>query len=478
MKKLLSIIICLILMFSVLPISAFAVSEEEQCSVESTAVTGEAVGLKDYLFEAFYNCEEIIDVSGFNLGYNAENRSLLHNLIYNEMVECFHIQKYSVWYTSAQILRIVPQYSVSASEYQRMYAEVSASKEKLLQGIKGNDELDEVQKALLIHDRLALVCEYDYQYTDNMSDIYGALVNGKAVCQGYAEAYMYLLDDVGMESYLCESVALNHVWNIVYVNGTQYHVDVTWDDYAWQNGERGVVGVVAHDNFLRSSNGIYSTGHSANDYDTTPNDTTYDGYFWQYSESAFQLIGNELYYVDNWSGELKRYSDNKAICEVSGWWMCSHGYWYNYARLSGDGTNLYYSLNDAVYKFDVSTETSTEIFRPQLSGYDNIYGFQYSDGYLICDINEEPPYASCGSIDKLYQIKEPYEAKIPVAGDVNGDDGLTSADAVYLLYSVLYGDTEYPIGQDCDFDGDGYVTEDDAVYLLYHILFAGEYPLN
>lgn len=65
-----------------------------------------------------------------------------------------------------------------------------------------------------------------------------------------------------------------------------------------------------------------------------------------------------------------------------------------------------------------------------------------------------------------------------VAGDFDGDSVLSSADAIYLLYNTLYGDGEYPVGQNCDFNNDGFVTEDDATYLLYHILFGDEYPLN
>ena len=64
-----------------------------------------------------------------------------------------------------------------------------------------------------------------------------------------------------------------------------------------------------------------------------------------------------------------------------------------------------------------------------------------------------------------------------IRGDFNGDRLLTSADAIYLLRHVLFGD-EYPAGQNCDMDGDGTTGSGDAVYLLRHVLFGEDYPLQ
>lgn len=64
-------------------------------------------------------------------------------------------------------------------------------------------------------------------------------------------------------------------------------------------------------------------------------------------------------------------------------------------------------------------------------------------------------------------------------GDLDGVEGITSDDAIYLLYSILFGEEDYPVTQDADFDGSGAVDSDDAIYLLYNILFGEEdYPLK
>lgn len=100
-----------------------------------------------------------------------------------------------------------------------------------------------------IHDKLLNDVTYDYDACNNDSsydrayNAYGALVSnstGKphyAVCDGYTQAYIYLLQQVGIEAvYLCGLAGAgddmgSHAWTIVRIDGNWYEVDVTWDDY-------------------------------------------------------------------------------------------------------------------------------------------------------------------------------------------------------------------------------------------------------
>ena len=64
-------------------------------------------------------------------------------------------------------------------------------------------------------------------------------------------------------------------------------------------------------------------------------------------------------------------------------------------------------------------------------------------------------------------------------GDVDNDGDVDVDDCIYLVYSVFFGTTDYPVYQDLDFDGDGVVGSEDGVYLLRYIYYgAGEYPLH
>ena len=89
-----------------------------------------------------------------------------------------------------------------------------------------------------IHDYLVESIDYDESISEeNIYDIYGALINKKCVCEGYAKAFKYLLDGINIpcivvsgEGTNSQGNTENHAWNYVELNGNWYAVDCTWDD--------------------------------------------------------------------------------------------------------------------------------------------------------------------------------------------------------------------------------------------------------
>ena len=81
-------------------------------------------------------------------------------------------------------------------------------------------------------------CRYDDAAAENNdvqgneNDAYGALVDGKAVCEGYARAFQLLCNKANIDSVLLSGIADsdNHAWNGVKIGGDWYQIDVTWDD--------------------------------------------------------------------------------------------------------------------------------------------------------------------------------------------------------------------------------------------------------
>lgn len=70
----------------------------------------------------------------------------------------------------------------------------------------------------------------DYDFTP-----YGALIDGRAVCEGYARATKIIADLAGMECLYVTGDCYNaspsgHAWNLVKVDGEWYQLDVTWND--------------------------------------------------------------------------------------------------------------------------------------------------------------------------------------------------------------------------------------------------------
>lgn len=96
---------------------------------------------------------------------------------------------------------------------------------------------NKVENLKIVHDYLVDTVEYDVEAGKNVYNIYGALVNKKAVCEGYARTYKLILDELGIPCIIACGSAKNslgkiesHAWNYVQIDENWYAVDVTWDD--------------------------------------------------------------------------------------------------------------------------------------------------------------------------------------------------------------------------------------------------------
>lgn len=89
---------------------------------------------------------------------------------------------------------------------------------------------DDYAREKFVHDALADRITYDLSAEMGQS-AYSALVNGRTVCAGYARAFQYIMQRLGIPCYYCTGYAgENHAWNIVGLEDGFYNVDVTWDD--------------------------------------------------------------------------------------------------------------------------------------------------------------------------------------------------------------------------------------------------------
>ncbi len=433
-KKFLALLIVL-LVFVAYPLSATAIEVKKDFELASVgggipAETGTNIDIiaryvedveafEEYITKEAMEFNETIYIGDYNIPMEEEVYTAIAYFLCKDIPGVFHVG--SVGYTVQKntLMNMNVEYLYTKEEYFQMVSECEAVADEMLADIKAAPHLTDVEKALLIHDRLALGCRYDKELThQNKFDIYGALIEGYAVCEGYTKAYMYLLDKVGIKSEICSSEKLKHSWNIVYIDGVPYHVDVTWDDIISLAGE------VYHDNFLVSSQALYEggsdifeNGHVADDYNTIPSDTTYDNYFWKHSYSAFQLLDGELYYVDSTRCTINKYTPdgNEELYKCRTRW---NKYWNLYCRISTDGETLFYNTNTGIFEFDKDTLISTQVFEPEeVKAGLEIYGFEYNDGYLVCDLSATNNYYNSEVIrvDKLYEKNTQEVTKVPVS---------------------------------------------------------------
>lgn len=90
-----------------------------------------------------------------------------------------------------------------------------------------------------VHDWIVNNTSYTKGDTPSLREADGPIVNGQAVCEGYAKAFMYFAQSLGYQCICSVGVANleDHMWNMVKIGNSWYNVDVTWDDPDNSNGE-------------------------------------------------------------------------------------------------------------------------------------------------------------------------------------------------------------------------------------------------
>lgn len=132
-------------------------------------------------------------------------------------------------------LAFSPQYRVNKDEIKSIQESVDNKIDDIMTVV---DTLDsDYEKEKYIHDYIIENTQYDISTLNNLGDtVYSVLVSGKSICEGYSRAVQTLLDEAGIDNYLVtgdsesDGEVIPHMWNVVNIDGDNYHLDVTWDD--------------------------------------------------------------------------------------------------------------------------------------------------------------------------------------------------------------------------------------------------------
>ena len=153
---------------------------------------------------------------------------------------------------------ILPHYLIAKTELETKRAELETAVDALVAKVGEANAASEYDKALALHRALVV----QSKYTDNGDPLthtaYGALVQGAAVCDGYAHALDLALTRLGIETSYVEGtstqngVTVGHAWNVVKLDGVWGHIDATWNDLDALGSEGLFAGVVSHAYFMLS----------------------------------------------------------------------------------------------------------------------------------------------------------------------------------------------------------------------------------
>ena len=185
----------------------------------------------------------------------------------------------------------------------------------------------DLEKVFYVHEWLVQNIAYDREHlSDDVQDdhnLRGALLDGTAVCDGYAKTYALTLRKLGITGVLVTSKDIGHAWNMVELDGNWYQVDCTWDDPVDGSDQ---LGYCMHKHLLCTTEEM-NTNHNDDGDDSvafdlenlgTQNivnlatDDTYENTWWKDKKSAIFPCGGDWYYA---SGERLFWRDDLGDCD-------------------------------------------------------------------------------------------------------------------------------------------------------------------
>ncbi len=160
--------------------------------------------------------------------------------VLNDHPELFYVEGYNYTkYTRAEktvAIEFTGTYSMDRDAVLERRREIETEVSRILAGAPGGE--CDYDKIKYVYERLILDTEYDMDSADNQN-IYSVFVGHASVCQGYAKAFQYLMNRMGVECALVQGkvreTGEGHAWNLVKADGDFYYVDATWGDISYQS---------------------------------------------------------------------------------------------------------------------------------------------------------------------------------------------------------------------------------------------------
>ena len=167
---------------------------------------------------------------------NRDDIKLVYTAYKNDYPQHFWISgsyRYSYSGQNGMIYNLEVSYTMEDGELSEAKQKFNRAVEEIVNGISG--DMCEYDREKLVHDRLADRIEY-VSGSSNAHNAYGALAEGRAVCDGYSKAFQYALYKVGILSTIVSGTSITssgegaHAWNLVRIDGSYYYTDLTWND--------------------------------------------------------------------------------------------------------------------------------------------------------------------------------------------------------------------------------------------------------
>ena len=431
------------------------------------------------IYQATMNFEEVIYIDEYNIPRQDFSRLRTELIGTHAELSLILDTTYGFQFGVADdvLVALFPIYAYSREEAEERMKTFYAEADKYLALV--DDSMDEFTKAVVLHDAIVLDAEYviTKRYEDGVevfSNNYHQMMEKWGRCETYTEVYAYLLAQVGIHSEIVNSGEMNHEWLKLRLDGTYYHVDLTFDDPIPDR-----LGRVSHKYFLYSDE-VFSVEDASIsrrahvDYETqTQTDKRYDNARFHHYNTRMCWLNGKLYAIDRDTGELVRYDHktNMAVPmkTISEKWKADKGYYWIgcFSGLEVCGDLLYFNTPNAVYSYNPTTGKTVKVA-------DNTFGKEFysillRDGKLYGVVAENPNVT--GSLEYLMTPEEPKPTEPDyLLGDVDGDGKVNIVDATEIQRYIA-DLTEFTPNQlkAADYNQDGQINITDATAIQFAI---------
>lgn len=232
-----------------------------------------------------------------------------------------------------------------------------------------DNSMTEEQKALVIYDYLEVQSAGDPSYRKENGTSYAIIMNGIGYCQSYAGAYMYLMNHLGIETHFWASDRMNHVWNVIKIDGEYYNVDCTYDDALECNYEIRYdrYGQARHQYFLKTNKEMRALGHRFRTEPYECTSTRYSDAYWKNAASPICFWNGKAYFVGT-MGMLQSYDLASGEMDTV----------LNRTRLTRTlekkGNLLYFSNGTTIYTYSLETGEEEMVYEEPHDSMEMIMG--------------------------------------------------------------------------------------------------------
>lgn len=335
------------------------------------------------LSAAFSSFEEEIDIS--NLGFRYSDRDKLTraycDILYANPKFYYVDSKYTFQYTSKNlIVKIFPKYLTTDEDEIRVTQDRLDAKINEIANLATGTSSD-VEKLVILYNEIARVGSYDMSLRNRTAK--NLLLDGEAVCAGYASAMYAVAQKVGIKGKFVTSTEMNHIWNAFYIDGSWYHLDVT-------AGDADSLTRIDYNYFLKSDKWLSDVLNYC-DFNKIGNDdlAKYDDYFWNDVECPIISIPNGMFFI-NKNYETPGISmfnpSTKEITQIydftHGWPLSSSGgmLWGNvFSGIAFYDDRLYFNTNDEILSCEIDGSDVSLVYSLPTAFKDSIYAC-YKDG--------------------------------------------------------------------------------------------------